>query len=87
VRASKARARAERWVGTVRRECFDRLLILGRRDPELVIKTYALHYEQQRHTGPSNSDRRAASRRSATSKQSRSSPILIVSAGVICSAA
>jgi hypothetical protein len=31
VRAPKARAHAERWVGTVRRECLDRLLILGRR--------------------------------------------------------
>jgi putative transposase len=44
VRAPKARAHAERWVGSVRRECLDRLLILGRRHLELVIKTYALHY-------------------------------------------
>jgi hypothetical protein len=35
---------AERWAGSVRRECLDRLLILGRRHLELVIKTYALHY-------------------------------------------
>jgi putative transposase len=30
VRAPKARAHVERWVGTVRRECLARLLILGR---------------------------------------------------------
>jgi putative transposase len=48
VRAPKARAHAERWVGSVRRECLDRLLILGRRHLELVIKTYALHYNEHR---------------------------------------
>jgi hypothetical protein len=39
VRAPKARAHAERWVGSVRRECLDRLLIVGRRHLESVIKT------------------------------------------------
>jgi putative transposase len=48
VRAPKARAHAERWVGSVRRECLDRLLTLGRRHLELVIKTYALHYNEHR---------------------------------------
>jgi len=48
VRAPKARAHAERWVGTARRECLDRLLILGRRHLELVIKTYGLHYNAHR---------------------------------------
>jgi putative transposase len=33
VRAPKARAHAERWIGGVRRECLDRLLILGRPPP------------------------------------------------------
>jgi putative transposase len=31
VRAPNANAHVERWVGTVRRECLDRLLIVGRR--------------------------------------------------------
>jgi putative transposase len=44
VRAPKARAHAERWIGTVRRECLDRLLILGRRHLEHVLASYARHY-------------------------------------------
>jgi putative transposase len=48
VRAPRARAHAERWVGSVRRECLDRLLIVGGRHLELVIKTYAMHYNEHR---------------------------------------
>ncbi len=48
VRAPKARAHAERWVGSVRRECLDRLLILGRRHLHHVLRTYALHYNEHR---------------------------------------
>jgi putative transposase len=48
VRAPKARAHAERWVGSVRRECLDRLLILGRRHLQQVLVTYILHYNQHR---------------------------------------
>jgi putative transposase len=48
VRAPRARAHAERWVGTVRRECLDRLLILGRRHLQHVMKTYVLHYNEHR---------------------------------------
>ncbi len=44
VRAPKARAHAERWVGSARRECLDRLLILGRRHLQHVLATYARHY-------------------------------------------
>lgn len=49
VRAPKARAHAERWVGTVRRECLDRLLIVGRRHLQHVLATYTLHYNEHRH--------------------------------------
>jgi putative transposase len=48
VRAPKARAHAERWVGSVRRECLDRLLIVGRRHLEHVVREYAQHYNIHR---------------------------------------
>jgi transposase InsO family protein len=48
VRAPRARAHAERWVGSLRRECLDRLLILGRRHLEHVVDAYAKHYNQHR---------------------------------------
>jgi hypothetical protein len=34
----------ERWVGSVRRECLDRLLILRRRQLEHVLRVYVKHY-------------------------------------------
>jgi putative transposase len=48
VRAPKARAHAERWVGSVRRECLDRILILGRRHLHQVLETYTRHYNAHR---------------------------------------
>jgi transposase InsO family protein len=48
VRAPKARAHAERWVGTVRRECLDRLLILGRSHLQHVLAAYVAHYNEHR---------------------------------------
>jgi transposase len=48
VQAPRARAHAERWVGSVRRECLDRLLIVGRRHLEHVLGAYALHYNTHR---------------------------------------
>jgi putative transposase len=48
VQAPKARAHAERWVGSVRRECLDRLLIVGRRHLEHVVPEYAQHYNTHR---------------------------------------
>ncbi len=38
----------ERWVGSVRRECLDRLLIVGRRQLEHVLRVYLQHYNRQR---------------------------------------
>jgi putative transposase len=38
----------ERWVGSVRRECLDRLLIVGRRQLEHVLRVYTRHYNRRR---------------------------------------
>src|SRR5439155_27375424 len=47
-RAPRARAHAERWVGTVRRECLDWLLVLGERHLERVLREYVEHYDAVR---------------------------------------
>lgn len=48
VRAPNANAHMERWVGTVRRECLDRLLIVGRRQLQHVLRIYVTHYNAAR---------------------------------------
>jgi putative transposase len=48
VQAPNANAYIERWVGTARRECLDRLLIFGRRQLDHVLRVYVRHYNQQR---------------------------------------
>jgi putative transposase len=48
VRAPNANAVAERWVGTVRRECLDHLLIVGRQQLVRVLRGYVQHYNQHR---------------------------------------
>ncbi len=48
VRAPNANAHIERRVGTVRRECLDRLLIFNRRQLERILRVYVRHYNKQR---------------------------------------
>ena len=47
-RAPKANAFAECWVGTVRRDCLDRLLISSRKQLERVLRVYFDHYNTHR---------------------------------------
>ena len=52
VRAPRANAHAERFVRTVRRECLDWVLVLGRRHLEAVLREYFAHYNPGRpHRG------------------------------------
>jgi hypothetical protein len=44
VQAPKANAHAERWIRTVRVECLDWLLIVGRGRLEQVLRVYVEHY-------------------------------------------
>jgi putative transposase len=48
VRAPNANAYAERWVGTLRRDCLDRLLIWNRRHLDGVLRSYVAHYNRHR---------------------------------------
>jgi transposase InsO family protein len=48
VRAPTANAYAERWVRTVRTECLDWLLIVGRSHLEQVLRIYVQHYNRHR---------------------------------------
>jgi len=48
VQAPNANAHAERWVRTLRTDCLDRILILGRRHLEHVLGVYRRHYNEHR---------------------------------------
>jgi len=52
IRAPKANAFAERWVRTVRTECLDWMLVLGRRHLERILGISTAHYNGRRpHRG------------------------------------
>jgi putative transposase len=48
IQAPNANAHAERWVRTLRANCLDRILILGRRHLEHVLRLYRKHYNEHR---------------------------------------
>ena len=48
VRAPRAHAICECVIGTIRRECLDRMLILGRRHLQAVLAEYVEHYNVHR---------------------------------------
>jgi putative transposase len=48
VRTPRANAVAERWIGTLRRECLDHLLITGERHLAAVLREYVDHYNTHR---------------------------------------
>lgn len=50
VRASRANAVAERWIGTVRRELLDRMLLVGQRHPEAALSGDVAHDNQHGRT-------------------------------------
>jgi putative transposase len=48
IQAPNANAHAERWVRTLRADCLDRILILGRSHLEHVLRVYHRHYNEHR---------------------------------------
>ncbi len=48
VRSPRANSFAERYVGTLRRECLDQLLIYGERHLRRILAEYARHYNEHR---------------------------------------
>jgi putative transposase len=48
IRAPNANAHAERWIRTLRADCLHRILILGRRHLEHVLRVYRHHYDEHR---------------------------------------
>ncbi len=46
--APRANAHVERWIGSCRRECLDRMLVVSLRHLEAILREYCTHYNQER---------------------------------------
>ena len=46
--APRANAHVERWIGSCRRECLDRMLVVNLRHLEAILREYGTHYNQDR---------------------------------------
>ena len=87
VQAPKANAFAERWVGTVRAECLDWLLIVGRRHLEQVRRVYPSTTTGVVHTAPSDLRHRTQTRTDPVSWPSPAGIIEPRCTAAACSAA
>ena len=46
---------AERWVGSIKSECLDRLILIGKGSLERAVQQYVIHYNRERpHQGKDN---------------------------------
>lgn len=71
IRAPRANAYAERWVRTVRTDCLDWMLVLGRRHLAHVLRTYGAHYNGRRPHRGFGSRRRTRARSDSMAGQRR----------------
>jgi transposase InsO family protein len=78
VQARRANAIAERWIGSGRRECTDRMLIVGRRHLGHVLTEYTDHYNGHR-------PRRSLARPHRTAESGQILAAMFASFGVIVS--
>jgi putative transposase len=46
--APRANAHVERLIGSCRRECLDRVLVVNQRHLEAIVREYCMHYNQER---------------------------------------
>jgi transposase InsO family protein len=76
IHTPNANAYAERWVRTVRNDCLDRLLILGRRQLEHVLRVYVTHYNEHRPHRSLDLRPPNITDRAATTTAPRSMPII-----------
>jgi putative transposase len=61
VRSPRANSFAERYVGTLRRECLDHLLIYGERHLRQILAEYSRHYNEHRPISRGSKDLRCTS--------------------------